>query len=51
MIVLAGADLVLPDRVVPAGSLVIDAGRILAIESRSIDGPAGATRAARISTT
>ena len=44
MIVLAGADLVLLDRVVPAGSLVIDAGRIVAIESRSIDGPEGATR-------
>lgn len=43
MIVLAGADLVLPDRVVPGGSLVIDDGRIEAIESRVIDPPAGAT--------
>jgi N-acetylglucosamine-6-phosphate deacetylase len=31
MIALAGADLVLPDRVLPAGTLVIDAGRIAAI--------------------
>jgi N-acetylglucosamine-6-phosphate deacetylase len=45
MIVLAGADLVLPDRVLPAGSLVIDdQGRIAAIEPRVIDGPAGAER-------
>jgi N-acetylglucosamine-6-phosphate deacetylase len=43
MIVLAGADLVLPDRVVPAGSLVIHDGRIEAVESRVIDAPAGAT--------
>ncbi len=44
MIVLVGADLVLPDRVVPSGSLVIRDGRIDAVESRVIDGPAGATR-------
>ena len=44
MIVLSGADLVLPDRVLPAGSLVIAAGRIEAVEPRPIDGPAGATR-------
>ncbi len=43
MIVLAGADLVLPDRVVPAGSLVIHDGRIEAVEFRVIDAPAGAT--------
>lgn len=43
MIVLAGADLVLPDRVVPGGSLVIHDGRIEAIESRVITAPAGAT--------
>lgn len=43
MIVLAGPDLVLPDRVVPGGSLVIHDGRIEAIESRVIDAPAGAT--------
>lgn len=41
MIVLAGGDLVLPDRVVPGGSLVIDNGRITAVEPRRVD-PAGA---------
>ena len=44
MMVLAGADLVLPDRVVERGTLVIHDGRIAAIESRVVDGPAGATR-------
>jgi len=44
MIVLAGADLVLPDRVLPSASLLIDDGRIAAIEPRLIDGPEGATR-------
>lgn len=44
MIVLAGADLVLPDRVVPAGTLVLSEGRIEAVETRVVDGPAGATR-------
>lgn len=45
MIVLAGPDLVLPDRVQPAASLLIDdQGRIAAIESRVVDGPAGAER-------
>jgi len=44
MIVLAGADLVLADRVVERGTLVIVDGRIEAIETRAIDGPAGATR-------
>ena len=42
MIVVSGADLILPGRVISAGSLVIDAGRIVAVESRRID-PAGAT--------
>jgi N-acetylglucosamine-6-phosphate deacetylase len=42
MIVLSGAVLVLPDRVIDGGSLVIDNGAIAAIESRRIDGPAGA---------
>jgi N-acetylglucosamine-6-phosphate deacetylase len=42
MIVLSGADLVLPDRIVQGGSLVIDAGRIQAIEPHAID--AGTTR-------
>lgn len=44
MIVLAGADLVLADRVVERGTLVIVDGRIEAIDSRAIDGPAGAVR-------
>lgn len=44
MIVLAGADLVLPDRVVERGTLVIRDGRIEAVEPRIVDGPTGATR-------
>jgi N-acetylglucosamine-6-phosphate deacetylase len=44
MIVLAGADIVLPDRVVPRGSLVIDGARIAAIDPRDAGTPAGATR-------
>ncbi len=44
MMVLAGADLVLPDRVLARGSLVIHDGRIEAVEARVIDGPAGSTR-------
>ena len=44
MIVLAGADLVLPDRVLHGSSLVLDGERIVAIEPRVIDTPAGATR-------
>lgn len=35
--VITGADLVLPDRIVEGGSLVIDNGRIAAIEPRRID--------------
>lgn len=42
--ILAGADLVLPDRVVERGTLVIHDGRIEAVEPRIVDGPAGATR-------
>jgi N-acetylglucosamine-6-phosphate deacetylase len=42
MIALAGGDLVLADRIVTAGTLLIDDGRIAAIEGRRID-PAGAT--------
>ena len=42
MIVVSGGDLILPGRVISAGSLVIDAGRIVAVESRRID-PEGAT--------
>ena len=37
MIVVSGGDLILPGRVISAGSLVIDAGRIVAVESRRID--------------
>jgi N-acetylglucosamine-6-phosphate deacetylase len=44
MILLAGADLVLPDRLLQRASLLIDGGRIAAIEARPIDTPAGATR-------
>ena len=44
MMVLAGADLVLPDRVVERGTLIIHEGRIEAVEPRAIDGPAGAAR-------
>ena len=43
MIALSGADIVLPDRVVRGGSIVIDHGRIAAIESRAIDAIAGYT--------
>jgi N-acetylglucosamine-6-phosphate deacetylase len=44
MIVISGAVLVLPDRVVDEGSLVIDGDRIAAIEPRALDAPEGATR-------
>ena len=44
MILLTGADIVLPDRVLTAGSLLVDGDRIVAIEPRVIDAPAGATR-------
>jgi alpha-D-ribose 1-methylphosphonate 5-triphosphate diphosphatase PhnM len=39
MIAIAGAHVVLADRVHRGGSVVIDAGRIAAIESRTIDSP------------
>ena len=42
MIVLAGADLVLPDRVLPGGSLLIDGERVVGIEPRLVR-PDGAT--------
>jgi N-acetylglucosamine-6-phosphate deacetylase len=42
VIVVSGGDLILPGRVITEGSLVIDDGRIVAIESRPVD-PAGAT--------
>ncbi len=44
MIVLAGADLVLPDRLLRGGSLILDGDRIVGIEPKDIDGPQGATR-------
>ena len=44
MIVLAGADIVLPDRVLAGGSLILDGTRITAIEPHAIDTPAGALR-------
>ena len=43
MIVLAGGDLILPDRILGAGSLVIDDGRIVAVDPRDRVEPAGAT--------
>ena len=43
MIVLAGATLVLPDRVVDSGSLVIAEGRIQSIHHHAIERPSGAT--------
>ncbi len=42
MIVLAGGDLVLPDRILANASLVLDGGRMAAIESRARVDPAGA---------
>ena len=42
MIVVSGGDLILPGRIVTEGSLVIDDGRIVAIESRRVE-PADAT--------
>ena len=42
MIVVSGGDLILPGRVISEGSIVIEAGRIVAIESGRVD-PAGAT--------
>ena len=41
-LVFAGADLVLPDRVVPGGSLLIDADRIAAVDFRASIRPDGA---------
>ncbi|HEX8027476.1 MAG TPA: N-acetylglucosamine-6-phosphate deacetylase [Vicinamibacterales bacterium] len=43
MIALSGADIVLPDRVLANGSVVIEHGRIAAIEARPIDAGAGLT--------
>ena len=43
MIALSGADLILPDRVITGGSIIIEDGRIAAIEQRAVDAHAGAT--------
>jgi N-acetylglucosamine-6-phosphate deacetylase len=43
MIVLAGGDVILPDRIVSAGSVLIDEGRIVAIDPRARVEPAGGT--------
>ena len=43
MIVFAGAVVVLPDRVIEGGSLVVGDGRIQSIHDRAIEPPAGAT--------
>jgi N-acetylglucosamine-6-phosphate deacetylase len=43
MIVLAGADLVLPTRILGSGSLIVDEDRIVAVDSRDRVEPAGAT--------
>jgi N-acetylglucosamine-6-phosphate deacetylase len=42
-VVLAGGDLVLPDRILSNASLVLDGDRITAIESRALVEPAGAS--------
>ena len=44
MILLAGADLILPNQVLSGASLLLDDDRIAAIEPRVIETPAGATR-------
>ena len=44
MILLAGADLILPNQVLPGASLLLDDDRIAAIEPKVIETPAGATR-------
>ncbi|MGH9175921.1 MAG: N-acetylglucosamine-6-phosphate deacetylase, partial [Vicinamibacterales bacterium] len=44
MILLAGADIVLPDRLISRGSLLLDGERIVAIEPRIVDTPRGAER-------
>jgi N-acetylglucosamine-6-phosphate deacetylase len=44
MIVISGAVLVLPDRVVDEGSVLVEGDRVVAIEPRIIDPPQGAER-------
>ena len=43
MIVLSGGDLVLPDRILPNASLLLDGGRIVAVEPKARVDAAGAT--------
>lgn len=43
MIVLAGGDVVLPDRILTAGSVVVDGARIVAIETGTADVPGATT--------
>jgi N-acetylglucosamine-6-phosphate deacetylase len=42
VIILAVGDLILPDRIVPGGSVVIDGSQIAAVESNARSGTAGA---------
>lgn len=42
MIVVSGGDLILPGRVITEGSLIVDEGRVVAIETRRVE-PAGAS--------
>lgn len=44
MIVLAGATIVLPERVISGGSLIVDGERIVAVEAGIVDTPQGAER-------
>lgn len=43
-LVIAGADVVLDDRLLTGASVVVEGDRIVAIEPRAIDGPAGSVR-------
>lgn len=43
MIAIAGGDLVLADRIVPTGTVVVEGGRVAAVERRATHGPSGAT--------
>jgi len=43
MLVIAGGDVVLPDRILPNASLIIDGGRIASVEPAARVDPAGAT--------
>ena len=43
MIAIVGGDLVLADRIVPTGTVLVEGGRVAAVERRATDGPSGAT--------